>query len=132
MSITGGCRCGAVRYEAKQAPDRVSLCACRDCQKSAGAPLVSWAVFPRDAVVVAKGAPKSFNSSGAAFRSFCDSCGTGLFYTNEAVLPGLIDVQTLTFDAPDAFAPTALVQAAEAPRWLAMLHGLPAYQRYPG
>jgi hypothetical protein len=132
MAITGGCQCGGVRYELTGPPDRVSICHCRDCQMSSGAPMVAWAVMPTARLVISQGAPSIYNSSGATFRSFCSQCGTGLFYTNETFLPGLIDVQSITLDDPSAFPPSAQVQTAEQPGWAAHIHALPAFRRYPG
>ena len=57
MAITGGCQCGAIRYELSGPPDRVSICHCRDCQLSAGAPMVSWALMPTERRTVTQGAP---------------------------------------------------------------------------
>lgn len=132
MPIEGGCQCGNVRYELTSAPDRVSVCHCRDCQKSSGAPMVAWAMLPNDRFRVTKGTPKVVNSSGETFRYFCGDCGTGLYYINETYLPGVIDVQSVTLDEPSAFPPQAQVQTAEQPGWAAHLHSLPAYRRYPG
>jgi hypothetical protein len=132
MAISGGCRCGAIRYELTAPPDRVSICHCRDCQLSAGAPMVSWAVMPADRLVITAGAPTRINTSGRSFRQFCGTCGTGLFYANEDFLPGLIDVQSVTLDDPSAFAPTARVQTAEQPDWIDALFTLPASARYGG
>ena len=33
MVLTGGCQCGAVRYEIAQEPLAVYVCHCRECQK---------------------------------------------------------------------------------------------------
>lgn len=132
MAITGGCQCGGIRYELSGPPDRVSICQCRDCQLSAGAPMVAWAVMPKDRLRLTSGTPKTHNSSGDSFRSFCPACGTGLFYVNETYLPGLIDVQSVTLDDPSAFPPGAVVQTAEQPSWAAHIHELPAFPRYPG
>jgi hypothetical protein len=30
---TGGCQCGAIRYEIAEAPQSVYTCHCRDCQR---------------------------------------------------------------------------------------------------
>ena len=45
MTEAGGCHCGAVRYEVEGTPQHVALCHCKDCRKSAGAPMVAWAAF---------------------------------------------------------------------------------------
>lgn len=132
VAISGGCQCGDVRYELSAAPDRVSICHCRDCQKSSGAPMVAWAAMPAERFRLTKGTPKAVNSSGETFRYFCGQCGTGLYHINETYLPGLIDVQSVTLDDPSAFPPTAQVQTAEQPTWTAGAHLLPAFPRYPG
>ena len=132
MPISGGCQCGAIRYELSGPPDRVSICHCRDCQMSAGAPMVAWAVMPAGNLRIIRGTPATINSSGDSFRRFCSQCGTGLFYVNETFLPGLVDVQSVTLDDPSAFAPDAQVQTAEQPAWAAHIQTLPAFRRYPG
>jgi hypothetical protein len=132
MAITGGCQCGAVRYELSAPPDRVSICHCRDCQLSAGAPMVAWAVMPAGNLRITQDEPAVFNSSGDALRRFCRVCGTGLFYANETFLLGLVDVQAITPDDPSAFPPGAQVQTAEQQHWAARIHALPAFRRYPG
>ncbi len=131
MNLTGRCLCGHVRYELTESPDWVAVCHCRDCQRSAGAPMVVWAIFPESGVRVVSGAPKTINSSGAAMRSFCPECGTGLFYRNAVMLPGLIDVQTATLDDPGALSPTLQVQTDERQSWVPHLDAIAAFNRYP-
>jgi hypothetical protein len=131
--LNGGCHCGAVRYEAVQAPSRHSICHCIDCRRSAGAPMVAWAIFGLGDVRVTRGAPKVRASSEHGRRHFCADCGTGLFYTNEVIFDGLIDVQSATLDEPDAIAaPDAQVQVAERIGWLQAAHEAQAFARYPG
>lgn len=132
MAIEGGCQCGAVRYEIASAPERISICHCRDCQKSAGAPMVAWAMVPKEEFRVSAGEARAVNSSGDSFRYFCGACGTGLYYINETFLPGIVDVQLMTFDTPEAFPPGAQVQTAEQAGWLAHLSEIPGFARYPG
>lgn len=132
MQVTGGCHCGAVRYEVNGAPKHVALCHCVDCRKSAGAPMVAWAAFTEAEFSLTKGEPKTINSSGAAYRSFCGECGTGLFYRNAEFLPGIVDIQSATMDDPDALPPTAHIQVAERIGWMETAHNLPAFSRYPG
>ncbi|RIA36619.1 hypothetical protein DFR49_3903 [Hephaestia caeni] len=129
--IEGGCQCGKVRYAIEGTPVRHAVCTCRDCQRAAGAPLVAWAVVDDDKLRVT-GEMASHNSSGDVQRQFCPNCGTGLFYRSESIFPGQVDVQSATFDDPDADPPTIRVQLAEAPAWLAGLNALPGHARYPG
>jgi hypothetical protein len=131
MSYSGRCLCGAIRFELSGNPHAVAVCHCTDCQRSAGAPLVAWADFPEAAVKVTAGTPKTINSSGSAMRSFCPECGSGLFYRNADVLPGLVAVQTATLDNPSRLAPTVQVQVAERQSWVPDLAKLKAYERFP-
>ena len=64
-------------------------------------------------------------------RSFCPDCGSGLFYRNAAVLPGLVDIQSSTLDQPEALPPTVQVQTAERLGWMKHILELPEFERYP-
>lgn len=132
MSEAGGCHCGAVRYEVEGTPQHVALCHCKDCRKSAGAPMVAWAAFSEAEFRLTKGEPKVFNSSGTALRSFCADCGTGVAYRNEAFLPGIVDIQAATLDNPEAFPAGAHIQTAERIGWMETAHELHGFERYPG
>ena len=129
--ITGGCHCGAIRYQADGEALTHALCHCTDCRRHAGAPFVSWALVERDGMSIA-GETSEYASSEHGRRHFCPKCGTSLFYTNEAVFPGLVDVQTGTLDDPDTLPPAAQVQAAERLGWVERLNEIPAFERYPG
>jgi hypothetical protein len=131
MTITGGCHCGAIRYEVSGEALTHALCHCRDCRRHAGAPMVGWTMYPEGAVRVTKGAPKTYKSSTHARRQFCGECGTGLFYTNAEMLPGIIDIQSATYDDPERVPPRVHIQVAERIGWMKQVHALPAFERYP-
>lgn len=131
MRQAGRCLCGNIRYEVSGTPKWVAVCHCRDCQRSAGAPMVLWAIFPEAAFTLKAGTPKAVNSSGSAMRYFCADCGTGLFYRNAVSLPGLVDVQVTTLDDPSVLPPTVQVQTAERQAWVVHLAVLPAFERFP-
>ena len=46
MGLTGGCMCGAVRYELKSEPFDCGWCHCRTCQLNSGAPAMVFASVP--------------------------------------------------------------------------------------
>lgn len=131
MSHRGGCQCGAVRYEVGGEPEHSSICHCTDCRKSAGAPFVAWAAFRNENFHVT-GEVTAFNSSGAAMRHFCPRCGTGVYYINEEILPGLVDIQTATLDDPSQFEPDLHVQTAEQLSYIGRLEQMTKFERYPG
>ena len=131
MSIAGGCHCGAVRYAVEGEPMTHALCHCSDCRRHAGAPMVAWTMYPDAAVRDTKGAVRVYVSSEHGRREFCADCGTGLFYRNEENLPGIIDIQSATYDNPDAVPAQAHIQVAERISWMADAHTLPTFDRFP-
>jgi hypothetical protein len=131
MAITGGCHCGAIRYELQGEAITHALCHCTDCRRCAGAPMVGWTMYPEGQLRVTKGTPKTYRSSENGRRQFCPDCGSGLFYTNAVVLPGIVDVQSGTYDNPDAVPARIHIQTAERIGWMAKAHELPSFERYP-
>ena len=130
--LTGGCRCGAVRYEAEvEDPDRHGLCHCEDCRRSAGAPAVAWLAVPKDSFSVTRGEATRWDGNGGAERYFCGTCGTGLYYLNDAVLPGIADIQSATLDDAANYAPGAQIQCAVRLGDMAKLGEMPAFDRFP-
>jgi hypothetical protein len=76
MPITGGCMCGAIRYEATEPPQEVGYCHCRMCQKGTGNLFYPYAAFRGDAFRFTQGEPKFYKSSAWLERGFCANCGT--------------------------------------------------------
>jgi len=127
---SGGCHCGAIRYTMPTKVAHHALCHCADCRRHAGAPAVAWALAPVDAVAIA-GEAQVYASSEHGRRHFCGTCGTGLFYINDAIFPGMIDVQSATLDDPDAIALGAQIQLADRIGWMGHLDDVPGFERYP-
>jgi hypothetical protein len=93
--------------------------------------MVAWTMYPQNAVKVTKGTPKIYHSSENGSRHFCPDCGTGIFYTNAVTLPGIIDIQSATYDNPNAAAPPVHIQIAERIMWMEHAHERPTFERYP-
>jgi len=93
--------------------------------------MMAWLAVPEDSFQVTKGQVRCWEGSGGSLRYFCPHCGTGLYFRNEAVLPGIVDIQTATLDEPEAYEPVAQIQAAERLAWLPRLNSLPAHERWP-
>jgi hypothetical protein len=76
------CACGGVELAVKGPVVSMLMCACLDCQRSAGSGHADVAIVPAEAFRVA-GTTKSFarpSESGAQFtRYFCPQCGAPLF-----------------------------------------------------
>lgn len=129
---SGGCHCGAVRYEATGAMLHHAICHCTDCRKSSGAPMVGWIAYKAEDFRLTNGSAREHASSEHGRRYFCTTCGTGLYYVNEAMLPGIVDIQSATLDDPEAMPPGAHIQYAEHLAWVDGLADLPKFDRFPG
>jgi hypothetical protein len=129
--LRGRCHCGRIEYEMPEEVLHHALCHCSDCRRHAGAPMVGWAMVPADQVRIT-GTPRIYASSEHGRRLFCGDCGTGLFYRNEKVLPGLIDIQSGTLDDPGRLPAQVHIQTAEQISWMETAHELPKFARYPG
>jgi hypothetical protein len=47
------------------------------------------------------------------------------------MLPGIMDIQSATYDDPDSVPARAHIQVADRIRWMERAHELPAFERYP-
>ena len=128
---TGHCHCGTIRYSISGKMAYSGLCHCSDCRRHSGAPMVAWAAFPENSLTILQGTPKIYHSSENGRRHFCADCGTGLFYYNSSMLPGIVDIQTTTLDDPNSIAPQLHVQTAEKLEWMKGISELPEFERYP-
>ena len=130
---TGGCLCGAVRFEADGDSLFSSNCHCRDCQKVSGGAYLPVTAFPEGAVHVS-GAVKSYrrpgDSGGTVSESFCPECGAHLFAQADA-LPGLLLLHAGNLDDPSAYEPQLDIFTASAQRWDHMDPNLPKYPGMP-
>lgn len=86
MTWTGGCLCGAVRYQSDQAVDWASYCHCGMCRKASGAPFTGYVEFRPDDLSWTAAEPARYESSGGVVRRFCSSCGSQLTFEADGVL----------------------------------------------
>ena len=127
MPVTGGCLCGAVRYESSEAPVDVSYCHCRMCQRSSGNAFGMFASFRRDAFRFTRGEPKLYKSSAFAERGFCAECGTPLifWYLTPGPLSEEIGVSLGSLDHPEDASPKSHWGIESQMPWLTIDDGLP-------
>ncbi len=124
--VTGGCLCGAVRYEIGVPQISTGFCHCRICQKFTGSAMSAWTAFPASGVNFVRGTPRYFASSPIAERGFCAVCGSGLTYRllRPHVAAYLI-IFTGSLDAPQGYAPAAHSGIESQMPWLDILDDLP-------
>lgn len=131
LPITGGCHCGAIRYEASAPPLGARSCWCRFCQSIASGSAAVNIAFPASAVTVT-GPLQTFeriaDSGNRLTSGFCPVCGTQVSSFAEA-RPHLLLLRAGTLDDPEAFAPQSTIWTDSAPRWALIDAALPSYPR---
>ena len=128
QKVTGGCMCGAVRYEAP-APHSVIYCHCRDCRRHSGAPVVSFVGYLRNDIEWSGDARNIYKSSEQIERGFCNKCGTPLTWEGyvEELGGDLIEIFIGTTDTPAAYVPQFHIWHDERIKWLETVDDLPRY-----
>ena len=133
ISITGGCLCGAVRYEAEGEPAMAGYCYCKDCQKASGSGFIPFMGFPASAIRFT-GKTLQFVSKSArgtdAVRNSCPLCG-GLVFGG---IVGEDDSHTIyagSLDDPAAFHPTIAIFGRDRPAWAPLPDGLTVFDTMP-
>ncbi|MGH7831008.1 MAG: GFA family protein [Candidatus Binatia bacterium] len=131
--FTGGCICGAVRYECSAEPIATGNCHCRDCQKAGGGAFASALAVPATALKIT-GEVKYYDTKGdsgqTVSRGFCPNCGARLFGKSKA----MADVTTIlagSLDDPRGFRPAMDIYTASALPWTYMNPELPKFQKTP-
>lgn len=131
--FTGGCLCGAVRYESSQDPAFSGHCYCTDCRRTSATAHASHIGLPADAFSVTGevtfyDAPT--DSGNNVSRGFCATCGSAIYSTNSG-MPGLVFPRASSLDDLEIFQPQMNVYAKRAPSWDTPDATLPTFEDMP-
>lgn len=130
---TGGCLCGAVRYEVSWPPKALVVCHCTDCQKQAGSALSVVGVCARDDLRLT-GRLETFTHPGSSGqeinRRFCPTCGSPVLTdTSAARDQGIIFFKAGTLDATADLSPTVHYWLRSAQGWFSPPEGVICLER---
>ena len=118
VPLSGGCACGAIRYECSARPIVSSNCHCRDCQRASGGPYTPVVYVPANAFKITKGTPKYYKTAsemaGDNVRGFCPQCGSRLFGGLSDIGQG---IAASTLDDPSLFEPQFEIFVSDAQPW---------------
>ena len=133
--LTGGCLCGAVRYEADGEPDWTALCYCRDCQRTSGSGYVPVMGVKRARMRVT-GVTAHFDVPAAngniAVRHFCPTCGSLILGGNLNDAAGTLSVYIGTLDDPSVFQPQVAIFTKHRLPWDCTVAGVTEFATMPG
>lgn len=134
MHITGGCYCGALRYEVEAEPIFKGLCHCRECQYISGGQANTAIAMPMEKFNFTKGEPKVYRRTdleNPITRLFCAECGTHIL-SKGAVAPGLVIIKVGTMDDPSLFdKPDTAIWMCEAQKFHLVPEGVPLFEKFP-
>jgi hypothetical protein len=117
--VTGGCKCGLVRYEGVQADAPMFRCHCRDCQQLTGSghaemmqlDLGSFSVSEEYRTYEMRG-----GSGQSTYTGFCPKCGSQLTRRSERA-SGRIYVHASSLDDPARYTPDKSICSDAAQSW---------------
>ena len=129
LPLTGGCNCGAVRFEVTEPLVTASYCHCKRCQRRSGAAASPSAHPPPGALRIVAGEDKLrvWKPQDGGEKWFCGECGSSLFGFN----PNHADpvaIRMGTFDGDPGVRPSVRQFVAYAASWEPIPDdGLPRY-----
>lgn len=137
LPMTGGCQCGALRYEIAAEPSTLYACHCADCQRQTGSAFALSLIVPRDAVRVTKGAPAVWERPGSQTTSgtpadcvFCLECGARL-YNLPSRNRAIAVVKPGTLDDTSWLKPVGHIWTKSAQPWVRFDEGMLLYEGSP-
>ncbi len=134
LPLTGGCGCGAVRFEVSAPLAAAAYCHCLRCQHRTGTAVQASALVEQGSFRVVAGEEhlRSWAPEGGFEKFFCGECGSAL-YGRHPDDHELITVRLGAFDGDPGIRPGARQFVAYAAPWEPIPDdGLPRYpERIP-
>ena len=127
--LTGGCLCGAVRYEWENEPEEVTYCHCNDCKKATGGAYSISIEAYKETFNIVSGQLKKYktkaDSGDSTTRNFCSECGSPIFI-EIGNYPDLVWINAGGMDEPDLIQPTLQIWTKSKVSWAHIPDDLPA------
>jgi hypothetical protein len=133
LPLTGGCGCGAVRFEVDAPLASASYCHCTRCQRRTGtAAAVTARVTPGSfKLVTGEEHVRAWAPENGFEKMFCGLCGSALFSRNPQD-PSVIGVRFGAFDRDPGIRPQYRQFVAYAAPWEPIPNdGLPRHDERP-
>lgn len=129
-TVTGGCLCGAVRYEYRGEVGTAGYCHCSDCRHISGSAFGVSVRVQASGFRVVSGAPHGFTKTGDSGRQvtryFCRDCGSPLF-TAPPRHPEVYFIKAGSLDDPSLVKPDREAWTRSRVDWATIPPGLASY-----
>lgn len=132
MSFTGGCLCGAIRYELQRKSLKAIHCYCSMCRKAHGTAFSTHVVARPNQLNWAQGKTllKAYESSPGAYRAFCERCGTHLLVHGQTG-DDTVAVPAGTLDGDPPLTILGHMYTENLVSWFHISDDLPQYLQWP-
>ncbi|HET6726103.1 MAG TPA: GFA family protein [Gammaproteobacteria bacterium] len=133
-TYTGGCTCGATRYEVTAEPLFVHCCHCRWCQRETGASYALNALIETDRVHLTRGEIRFVNTPSASGKgqkvARCPTCQVALWSHYAGAGDVLSFIRVGTLDEPDRLPPDIHIYTSSKQPWVVLPPDMPAASEY--
>lgn len=110
---TGGCACGAVRYQVNGPLRPVVNCHCEPCRRSTGHFMAATAAAVDDVAFDADAGLRWFQRTPTVKYGFCGDCGSTLFW-KAADSPSVMSITAGSVDMPTGLTTDSALFVSEA------------------
>ena len=134
---TGGCQCGALRYEVSEAPQLVYTCHCTECQRLTGSAFSMALVVSAAALHFAGPEPRPLqrtaDSGRTVTRWVCPDCGTWIWSgpKPDPIMLDALRVRAGTLDDTSWLRPTVHFWTRSAQPWVLLPEGDRRFETQP-
>jgi hypothetical protein len=129
LPLTGGCLCGAVRFEVDEPPISAGYCHCTRCQRRTGTAASAQVRIVPGSLRILSGEElvRAYEPEDGSPKEFCSACGSALWSRNPDN-PEALGVRMGAFDEDPGVKPSYRQYVAYAAEWEAIADdGLPRF-----
>lgn len=133
LPLTGGCQCGAVRYEIRTAPRAFYVCHCTECQTHTSSAFgESLRCDPAGIVITGtlKTATRKAASGAVRYGDFCPECGVRIQHRSEGD-PDRVNIKAGTLDDTSWLRPAGHIWTASKQPFVVIEEDALAYPGQP-
>ena len=130
--FSGGCLCGAVRYEVNGELVRVAQCHCDDCRRATGSAFATNVFVNEEDLRVLHGETTTFqhsaDSGSTMTKEFCGKCGSPI-YSAVPSTPDIFYLKLGTMNDTSYFSPQFHVFCGSKQHWVELDDTVPSSQK---
>jgi hypothetical protein len=134
LPLTGGCQCGALRYQVTQPPLMIYNCHCTNCQKIGGGAFSTPATILETSFAFTQGEPRTIewisDAGTQRFGWFCSACGSRIAH-GQTPSVGVLSLRAGTLDDTSWIEPVGDIWTRSAQPWVSLPPGRLRTERQP-